>query len=492
MIWVTAYPGGLSSDDSSRSPLSELAYFCRIFLPNAVGVHLLPFHPSDGDDGFAPRDWKSVDSALGDWSDIALLADARKLVADGVINHSIAQRFFRAPDSYADLVYAFRGEAPPFDLRSPRGDPVIQSYTIRGEPWFLWQTFSRSQVDIRLDSHMIQREITAYLRRLQVHGVWGVRLDAAAYYAKPNIRGEVQLHHPGARRLARMMVNIVRQQGLSAIAQLDCDRYGAPYFPGSEYGVPIVDYSFAAHLAHAMMTGDSRDLARHISETDGLESILIRAPRTHDGILLRSDLLNSRVRSELIEKAGDFGIPARIIEGSPYELNCSLPHLFSCGVAKDQGWHRIEIAVAVSCFISGWGSLYLPILLDHIPENCLESMERLSLNDPRSLNRCSVPVSTWRRYLRSRRADSMRRLLTFLVDLVGVERLYDFASVSAPEVFAGRVLLVDRPQDRVRLAVNFDPISSYNLEPLVQGVLQIGARTSGYELGPLGVSFWRY
>ena len=53
------------------------------------GVHILPFFtPHDGADaGFDPADHTRVDPRLGDWSDIAALAQTYEVMADVIVNH---------------------------------------------------------------------------------------------------------------------------------------------------------------------------------------------------------------------------------------------------------------------------------------------------------------------------------------------------------------------------------------------------------------------
>lgn len=46
--------------------LQSLANFCEKYLPGTVsGIHILPFYPWSSDDGFAVKDYRAVDEALG-------------------------------------------------------------------------------------------------------------------------------------------------------------------------------------------------------------------------------------------------------------------------------------------------------------------------------------------------------------------------------------------------------------------------------------------
>ena len=51
------------------------------------GIHLLPFFPSAGDRGFSPMDYRKVEPAFGDWSDVEELGEKYYLMFDFMINH---------------------------------------------------------------------------------------------------------------------------------------------------------------------------------------------------------------------------------------------------------------------------------------------------------------------------------------------------------------------------------------------------------------------
>ena len=494
MIFVTAYPGTfvLESTESARPPLAELAACLDALVPREVGLYLLPFNPSDGDGGFAPGDWYAVDRAYGTAADIRRLATTRRLVVDGVYNHvgvshPLARAFFAAPSRHAHVVHAYRRDTPRFELPSPRGGSVIRSHVLDGEIWQVWQTFGPAAVDIRLDDPSVRAEVVSHLEHLAATGIWGVRLDAAAYYAKPSRAGEAQLHHRDARRLVRELASLARGHGLEVLVQLDCDDAGMRYFPDAGDDVTMVDYGYSAQLALALLSSDARSLAAHLAHTTRLAVRVARAPRTHDGIMLRSGLLDPEARSALVDLAGRFGIRARNVGGEPYELNCALPDLLHRGTTPEGRWRRIEIAVAVSAFVSEWCFLYLPMLLDFVPETNVEAD-----GDPRSVNRQSMPARVWRELATSKKGESLRRLLAYLVRVCASSRDRDDLHVAAPEGYGGRVLTVDRRAERVMLVANLDLERAVDVGGLARGKLSNAWRASATSLGPLGFGFWEY
>jgi hypothetical protein len=456
-----------------------------------MGIHLLPFSPSQSTDGFAPNDWFEVDPKFGSWGDIRQLAKERFLVVDGIYNHVglghwIAKSFFDAPDKNIELVHAYKGARAKDIGFAPRGGPAVKHHRIAGTDWQVWQTFIDQGVDIRLKTPRIQDEVRRHLRQLSSVGVRGVRLDAVSYYGKPLDGAGTQLHHPDAIGLARLVESWASAEGLVTIAQLDCDSRGLRYFPKAEsYDVPVVDYSFSAHLALALCNQNIISLVDHINETALIPEDLIRAPRTHDGILMRSPLLADGVRDQLAAFAERCGIAVRVVDGVPYELNCSLPFLCSEGGERvDLVEARLEVALAISGFVSGWTYLYLPAIAGYSPEfDGTKDQEA----DPRALNRTPIPMSAWERFLGS-------SLRSTLVELATVIDEFKVASVARDESERARalseeVLSIEYPKSRVRLCVNLNPDQETRID-FPSGRMLFGRRIVRGGLGPLGFGIW--
>ena len=71
-----------------EAPLVTLKKFFDDYADEVVtGVHILPFYPWSSDDGFSVLDYSSVNESLGDWENIAAIAEDYRLMADLVINH---------------------------------------------------------------------------------------------------------------------------------------------------------------------------------------------------------------------------------------------------------------------------------------------------------------------------------------------------------------------------------------------------------------------
>lgn len=166
-----------------------------------TGVHLLPFYtPFDGADaGFDPIDHRSVDPRLGDWNDVAELAQTHDITADLIVNH-----MSRESPEFIDFIA--RGDGSDFSgmflertivfpdggtseelaaIYRPRpGEPFTDVTLSDGERRSMWTTFTEDQVDLNIGHPLAWAYLTDVLDNLATAGVGQVRLDAIGYAVK--------------------------------------------------------------------------------------------------------------------------------------------------------------------------------------------------------------------------------------------------------------------------------------------------------------------
>ncbi|HDR29371.1 alpha-amylase family glycosyl hydrolase, partial [Rhodovulum sp.] len=113
---------GNSIVDGQHKPLDLLNDFLHRFLADTVSsVHILPFFPFTSDDGFAVTDYRSVNSSLGDWSDIRRIARDFRVMSDLVLNHVSSQ---------STWFNAYRQGHPPYDRFFFEADPEDDLSTV--------------------------------------------------------------------------------------------------------------------------------------------------------------------------------------------------------------------------------------------------------------------------------------------------------------------------------------------------------------------------
>jgi sucrose phosphorylase len=259
-VALICYADSIRDTQSEQVPLRALNDFLtRYSIPEVMPlVHLLPFFPWDTDRGFSVKDYSQVDSACGDWSDIAALGESVKLMFDFVANHAsienplvqnaLIERHLDHSDTrygqyapYKNFVIAFSAEDKPSEaelskLSRPRSNPVLTPYTVQeyagkltavlGEATagatplgsgLVWTTFSREkssdgeeetrQVDLNFQNHELFLETIRILLFYVDRHASVIRLDAIGYIWKK--LGKSSLHEPEAHTLLEVVKDVL-------------------------------------------------------------------------------------------------------------------------------------------------------------------------------------------------------------------------------------------------------------------------------------------
>jgi sucrose phosphorylase len=486
---IGAYPKSIDRVSFGVSAIDDIRMICNQLFARSVSLHLLPFYISDGDGGFAPSDTFAVDEKYGSWADVCHLANERKLILDGVfnhvgINHPWAQGAMHNPEQYKEILHLYQGELVAADHLSPRGGSAIKYHPVNAARWSFWQTFSDSAIDVRLESPTVRAWVEQQLAFYRSLGVWGIRLDAAAYYGKAP--GEQQLHHPRARLFATDIARRAQSHGLSVMAQLDCDDRGQSYFKEADVAnVPIMDFAYTAYLLIALLLEDPLPLAAHLRKTSHLSHRLVRTPRNHDGILLRPRLLLPEHRSVLIDAAKDIKIQVRESNGSAYEINGSLPYLLSQVGGEVETWKRVFLSIVCTASLPGTPYYYLPSLLGDTPE-CRGAGDP---SDPRSVNRAPIEFRLWKDFCDGPYFSLVHQILTGLQELFDVGPRVHTQIPLAVSV-QDSVLILSRPDIGINTGINFSSSRSVQVSGLTSASLRLGGTRREAHIEPLEFACW--
>lgn len=161
---------------------------------------MLPFFPSTGDRGFAPQDYRQVDSAFGDWQDVEAIGEDYYLMFDFMINHLSRQSpefiDFKEKKEASEFANLFlrnqnfwpenRPTQADIDLIYKRKDkaPFQEVSFADGTTELVWNTFGEEQIDLDVTQDVTRKFIKETLDKLIDHGCDIVRLDAFAYAIK--------------------------------------------------------------------------------------------------------------------------------------------------------------------------------------------------------------------------------------------------------------------------------------------------------------------
>ena len=162
-VLLIAYPDNIYCQNTP--PLKSLQKFLTEHLSNIISiVHVLPFFPSTGDDGFSVQNYFEVDEKLGDWSDIGEFVKNSTLMVDVVLNHcSVKNEWFIGYQNGDPMYENFFCTVPEdFDISNivrPRSSSLKQKFLVNGEERDVWCTFSSDQADLNFKNPKVLRKL---------------------------------------------------------------------------------------------------------------------------------------------------------------------------------------------------------------------------------------------------------------------------------------------------------------------------------------------
>lgn len=299
-------------------------------------VHVLPFFPYSSDDGFSVIDYRRVDPALGDWSDVAALGQRFDLMFDLVVNH--CSRHSRWFQEYRAGVEPYTGYFIESDPRAdvslvtrPRSHPLLTSFETSRGTRHVWTTFSDDQVDLNFSAPSVLIEMIDVLLFYLQRGARIIRLDAIAYLWKEP--GTSCIHLPQTHEVVKLMRTIVDAVAPGTILLTETNvphQENVSYYGNGDEAQMVYQFSLAPLLAEALQTGDASVLNHWLA---GLEptppgTTVLNFTASHDGIGIRpleGIMPADRARRfiEAVQRRGGRVSMKRNADGSesPYELN---------------------------------------------------------------------------------------------------------------------------------------------------------------------------
>ncbi len=388
--------------DAMGKNLSELAelleeHFRRSDGEQALGgVHVLPFFPSSADRGFAPTRYDRVDSAFGDWSDIAKLAEHYELAVDFMINH-ISRRspYFedfveRKDDSdYAGMFIRYKdfwpgGEPTQTQVdkiykRKPRA-PEVEVTFADGSVEKVWCTFDEEQIDLDLTSEVTRAFVRDSLISLAKRGAKLIRLDAFAYSVKKTDTNCFFVE-PEVWELLDWVRDLLAPHGVEVLPEIH-EHYSIQQ-KLAEHGYWVYDFALPMLLLHTLYTASNERLLAWLRICPRKQFTTLD---THDGIGVVDvfDLLSEQeiehVRDQLFSRHGNVKQvynTAAYNNLDIYQINCTY---YSALGGDDDAY---ILARAIQFFAPGIPQVYYVGLL--AGENDIELVERTKVG--RDINR---------------------------------------------------------------------------------------------------------
>lgn len=258
-----------------------------------AGVHLLPFFfPIDGSDaGFDPVDHLTVDSRLGDWSQVKALTTHAEVMADVIVNHMSSQAsqfvsvleageqspfwalFLKPNDVFAEA------DSPQRDkIYSPRPGECFTDYKLAdNRSQTFWTTFTDNQVDINVESPQGKAYLLSILDKMQSAGVSTVRLDAAGFAIKRADTSCFML--PETVEFITNMTQKAHQRGIETLVEIHGTfRQISQVAEKADY---VYDFMLPPLVLHALINHDVSPLLHWY---DIAPENMVTVLDTHDGI----------------------------------------------------------------------------------------------------------------------------------------------------------------------------------------------------------------
>ncbi|MFD2165498.1 sugar phosphorylase [Thalassotalea euphylliae] len=324
----------------NEKPLQTLHHFSENYLQDHINsIHILPFFPYSSDDGFSVIDYSSVNESLGDWQDINRIADAKKLMADLVINHCSSrslwfENFIKGEGQGHDYFFTAEPEDDLSQVVRPRTSPLLRKTGTADGEKYVWCTFSHDQVDLDFRNPEVLSQFVKILRQYLDNGVRIFRMDAVAFLWK--IVGSSSINLPQTHEVVRLLRTLIEHAQPDAVIITETNipnTQNLTYFGNANEAHCIYNFSLPPLLINTLITGNCLYLKRWLMSMppaqDGTTYFNFIA--SHDGIGLRpaEGLLSDQEISTLINTMKSFGgaiswRTSETGEQKAYEMNISL------------------------------------------------------------------------------------------------------------------------------------------------------------------------
>ncbi len=401
-VLLISYADSLQAPGTA--PLAVLEAFLAEHAAGAVsGLHLLPFYPASSDDGFSVIDYRTVDPAVGDWGDVARLAEQYDLMFDAVINHVSRQSdwfkaFIAGDPARRDFFHRCDPAADYSQVTRPRALPLLTPVETTEGRVHVWTTFSDDQIDLNYATPEVLLEILDLLLFYAEQGARFIRLDAIGFLWKR--LGSSCMHLPETHAVIQVLRLVMDAAAPGTILITETNvphRDNISYFgDGSNEAHLVYQFPLPPLTLYAFQTGDARPLS------DWAAALEAPAPGTtffnflasHDGIGVRpaEGLLSGAqiaAMAERVQANGGLVSLRSLPDGgvAPYEFNVTYVDAVAAP-QDDDALRACKFLAAQTILLSviGVPAIYIHSLLGS--RNDLAGVARSGHN--RSINRARL------------------------------------------------------------------------------------------------------
>jgi glycosidase len=407
-VYLITY--GDSIYEENQPTLSSLRTFLNSKVKDSItDVHLLPMFPYTSDDGFSVKDYRKIDSKLGDWENIKELSKDYRLMFDFVANHiSKASEWFQGYIN-GDKKYQsyFIPKNDSFDASQvvrPRTSPLYHEYHGEQSAKTAWTTFSEDQVDVNFRHFPVLLEMTDILLSYASKGGTSIRLDAIGFIWKKS--GTTSIHLPEAHAIIQLWREVVDyfRPNTQIITETNVPhKENISYFgDGTNEANMVYQFSMPPLVLFSLTTHNGETLTKWAKTIDNVSNVAtyFNFLASHDGIGMRptEGILSEEEKQLLVDKVISNG--GRVSyktnsDGSQsvYELNINYSDALMNkeeDTTEDMQIKKILAAHAILLSCIGVPALYYHSLLGS--RNDEQAVEESGIN--RRINREKLELQT--------------------------------------------------------------------------------------------------
>ena len=352
----------------------------RHLQPFAAVIHVLPFLESTSDGGFAVASHTKLEQRFGDWSDLAALAQGRRLMADLVLNHVSAshpwvQQFMRDEQPGRSCVLEAAPDPCWADVVRPRSSNLFTQLRGAKGSRQVWTTFGPDQVDLNWRSVEVLLGFARLMQRMARHGVRWIRLDAVGFvWKEPHTSC---IHLPQAHQLVRVLRLLLDQVGPDGVVVTETnvpEQENLSYLRSGDEAHLAYNFPLPPLLLEASVSGRADLLNAWLGRWPDLppQTGLLNFTACHDGVGLRplEGLMPQKRLLQLLigcEQRGGLVSHRMLSSGEevPYEINISWWSAMADGGIDPTYLQRERFLLTQLLILAlpGVPAFYLPALL---------------------------------------------------------------------------------------------------------------------------------
>ena len=356
---LITYPDMLFGEGATA--LEHLDRFSQKWLAGHFShMHILPFFPSSGDEGFSVMDYEAVDPRFGTWDQIDHIAQSQSLVCDLILNHASSQGtwfqgFLQGKADYDNFFVTRPGDHDGTQVFRPRAHPLLTPFrTQDGREIFVWTTFSADQVDLNFHNPRVLLAMVKILLDYAGHGAKIIRLDALAFAWK--VDGTNCLDRPEVHLIVKILRAALEAgaPGVYLLSETNLPQaINDSYFGQDDEAQMVYRFPLPPLALHGFISGRAEGISRWIAslEPPNPKRFHVNFLSSHDGIGVTParGLLSPQEIHHLVEtvkaRGGVVsyrGTPEGLV---PYELNTTFFNALSASTSPREE----RIRVFLSC-----------------------------------------------------------------------------------------------------------------------------------------------